>query len=436
MIQPQLLNLVSNLQDKALPNKGRSNSRPVQKHDFGNIMDMGGNTLSESAVADLSTLQPGTLSYQEEDTSSLRYDLLKTWPIHPENEEPFSFLVLAPIMPPVVQVDDFSPSLITENVLQIMDDLVFILEGNYNDTNVNKEIVPLLAKLSEILRQAEQPLPPEFTEELEEVMARMPQTFLIAEKPQQTAKLTHFIETLRGYLCPPGNANERSHIPPLPQEESMPAIRTIASTMVDSGQAAFTKDEEFSRSFSFTREAGQAIIEEASFNIAPARIAFAERFGLAAQHDQPFTIQNLFSAMVERIISLPEASPHMEISLKPDHLGKLNIDLRLGENGLSARILTSDEGVRNLLAAHIDRLSDTLAERGMRLDNVEVIYAALSEQSFGQRQGADEEAWESSGRPALGQIEPANEAPQENTYDVPPIGYNGEWGYNSVEYFA
>ncbi|MCL1905667.1 MAG: flagellar hook-length control protein FliK, partial [Clostridiales bacterium] len=138
------------------------------------------------------------------------------------------------------------------------------------------------------------------------------------------------------------------------------------------------------------------------------------------------------------IVSLPEASPHMEISLKPEHLGKLIIDLRLGENGLTAKIVAANENVRNLLAAHIDRLSDTLTQRGINLENVEVVYTALSDKAFGQQQPEGQKARENSSRENA-RIKPAEalgSLPWENVYDLPLMEVDPDWGLSSVEYRA
>jgi hypothetical protein len=355
----------------------------------------------------------------------------------PEESEPTTNLyILLPLTPQLDPSLILTPSDGPALPLQILDTIVAILEGNQSNIllNINKEIVPLLAELQHTLQQAEQPLPPEFAEMLEEVMARTPPTEDIREAPPALAALNNFITTLRAYLCPPGNVNEHQNSAAPPAEFNPYAGTEALIRPLE--QRSAPADAEFSRGQPQAEQSANALPEGASFSIAPARLAFAEHFSAPnTQAPQPLSAENLLSAMVERIVSLPAAEPHLEISLKPDHLGKISIDLQLGANGLNAKILASDEGVRNLLAAHLQRLSDTLAERGIRLENLEVAYSALNDKAFDRRQPQEQEARQKSANTLIKLAEPLS-AVGDHIYDLPLYGEELDWGSSSLEYLA
>ena len=433
MNQPQPINLVPNLQAQAMPKVRKGGGRAARTGKFEDIINLGGSSFRHQQK-DFAVKMPEVLKGQTQEVPDIADMPLKPWYKPQPEEEPARLYILTPV-PPLIEVDlDFISADQTPKPLQILETIVSVLEGNNSNILINKEIVHLLAEFQQVLQIEEQALPQELATALKEVMARMPQTEDIAEMPRKLAHLTNFIAKMRGYLCPPENANDDQTMTVAQEAEFMPTAPVAASS-----QTAYGEDEAFNEGQPKTEESVQDLPHGASFTIAPARIAFAERLSLtAAQTAQPLTTENIFSAMVERIVSLPEASPHMEISLKPDHLGKLVIDLRLGDNGLSAKILVGDEGVRNLLSAQINRLSETLAERGIRLENVDVVYTALSDTAFGERQHGDEEAHKSAkgGKAHIAPAEPLTALLWENVYDLSLMGDDTDWGISSVEYRA
>ena len=432
MIQPQNISLVPSLQANPARVAGSGGQHETRAGMFEDIMNPGG--IQSRPKADITGRSPDAQRGCAAQNTAEKP--LKPWPKVQPEEDPVTLYILTPIPPPPEPPLDFIPLDKPLWPLQILDTIVSILEGNNSNILINKEIVPLLAELKQALDLEEQPLPPELEEKLTEVMARTPQTEDIAETPRKLVQLTNFIATLRGYLCPPENVNEQQTEVDLPAEFASPAPAAVAAT--NGSEQTAQKESAFSQGQTKAKESDQTLPEGASFVIAPIRVSFAEHFSPAAQPVQPLTVENLFDTLIERIVSLPEAEPHMEISLKPDHLGKLVIDLRLADNGLSAKILTTDEGVRNLLAAHINRLSDTLAERGIRLENVEVVYTALSDRAFDRQQPGGEEARGSTLRKntALRLAEPLSAAQLENIYGQPLYMDGFDWEVSSVEYRA
>ncbi len=92
------------------------------------------------------------------------------------------------------------------------------------------------------------------------------------------------------------------------------------------------------------------------------------------------TTDQLLPTLVERMVFMDGEAPRLEIALKPDHLGSVTVELVLGEQGLTAKLSASDEGVRNLLSAQMHSLAQTLEEKGIRVAEFEVAYAPLSDQ--------------------------------------------------------
>ncbi|MCL1976141.1 MAG: flagellar hook-length control protein FliK [Firmicutes bacterium] len=437
MIQPQILNLVANLPNKPLPKAGSGLLRQMPKGDFAFVISRENKALNEpeAVLLNKEPLKPDIQKMEDLADTPLKQKLSLQ-----EKDLPYDLYIVAALAAPTLPLLDTVPLAMPSLLLSQLDDLVSILEGNQSITTFNKEIVPLLTKLLQTLQQTKLTLPSEFADDLKEVMARMPKTDSLAEMPLQKATLIRFAETLRGYLCPLENANESPHTLSYLPEEHVNLNHLTASLTSLNEQATFTQEETFSQGQFEEKEGNSSaeVLPGASIIYAPVRLAFAERFNMALQTSRPLSAENVFLAMVERIEALPGADPHMEISLKPAHLGKLSIDLRLGENGLSAKILADDENVRNLLASQINRLSETLALRGVRLENIEILYSALSDRAFAERHGAGEEAGKGAKRDSAKNliVEPLNAPPQDNIYELPLSGYELAWDVSSVEYRA
>jgi len=455
MTQTQLINLVPNLQAGPVQ-AAKNNGYKDAKTDFHDMLNPGsvklnrqpgyadgraeatkGQTAQGQAPQDQTADKAGPSSAKPWHKQKLGVRPEQTVAQQPEQaqeQDPTTQYILSLVTPPAEAAQNLTKN---DTALQLVDTIVSILEGSQSNILIDKEIVPLLTQLQQTLQQTEQPLPAEFAALLEE-MARTPQAEDLTETPQKLAKLSQFLETLRGYLCPPENANENQVRQPAQTVEFTPVITPAAQSAEPQGGNDADLQEGFRQDQAKTADS-KALPENASFQIDPVRLAFSDKLSAAAAPvAQPLTAENLFSAMVERIVSLPESQPHMEISLKPDHLGKLTIDLVMGDNGLTAKIMASDEGVRNLLAAHVNRLSDTLAEKGIRVENVEVIYTALDDKAFGRQQQGGQEARDGNLRQnaKLGSAEAVTATPWENAYDQPLYGDGLDWGLSSVEYRA
>ena len=438
MIQPQLITLASNLRAAAPDSDKNGEKRLARQESFEDIMNMDRPTVKRPPKF-LSGSKPPGLTARADDLAEEPYQ-----PPATEQQAPDNLYILYPPVQLPAAPPDFTgrPLAQAQAQPQIEDAIIAIPEGNHSNILFNKEIVPLIAKLQQALAQmdySEQPLPPELEEMFqEEVLARMPQIKDITPTPPQADELAGFSVSPRGSSCPPGNVNDEQNLPVAPPAEFLPPAqqtKTASAPFSHSG----SEDTAFKQNPPPAAESSAILAEGASFTIEPARLAFGERFNAAAaQALKPLTADNLFAAMIERVVSLPEAEPHMEISLKPEYLGKLTIDLRLSAGGLNAKIIASDENVRNLLAAQVNRLSDSLAERGIRLENVEIIHTALNDAAFGRREPEGQEERENgrsyNSRP--GPPDTLPELPIENAYGWPLLANDPYGSLSSVEYRA
>lgn len=429
MLQPQLINLVPNLQNSAVK-PGRNAMRETGL--FGDMLNQGSAALPQGLPGAKGPAKPQAALPNEKQQDLPQEDNIYTFPYltQPIAEQPDATAELAEkvwVPHPKLQ--------------QITQALVSILKGYPNNMPADAEIVPLLEEYARQLAQLEQPLSPKAQELqalLEEVLARTPQNQDIAETMQQVDKLAEFIKMLRGNPSPLENANED----PAELDQTTEEAEIIPLKPTHQGQAqAHTRSgggEDKAGPKQTEKPPGEINItaQHTRIDIAPPKVYFAEYLASAAEpRFTQLTPDSLFDAMVERIVQLPGAEPRMEISLKPDHLGKISVELTLTDNGLSAKIIANDEGVKNLLAAHINRLSETLAEKGIRVENVEVIYSALADKPFDQRQPGEQQGQNNQNRNGpLWSAHEAVPAGWENAYDMPL--YTDEWGDSSVEYRA
>jgi flagellar hook-length control protein FliK len=89
----------------------------------------------------------------------------------------------------------------------------------------------------------------------------------------------------------------------------------------------------------------------------------------------------------------------LNIRLTPEHLGTLNIEL-ISKNGeLSAKIMTSSLGAKEMMESHIHLLKNNLSTSHIQLDRV-VVVDQSPEQGFTQ-QGSNSGQQQDRGRPPL-----------------------------------
>lgn len=67
-----------------------------------------------------------------------------------------------------------------------------------------------------------------------------------------------------------------------------------------------------------------------------------------------------------------ENQTKVTIILKPENLGKINLELVNGKGGLTAQITADSEQVKEILNKHLDSLKDTLGNQGINVNNVNI----------------------------------------------------------------
>ena len=77
-----------------------------------------------------------------------------------------------------------------------------------------------------------------------------------------------------------------------------------------------------------------------------------------------------------------EGTQEFEITLKPEHLGKLSIKLTQDGDGIKAHIKAADAAVRNMLSNETASLQTMLKEKGIAVTQIDVTYEASSSLAF------------------------------------------------------
>lgn len=78
-----------------------------------------------------------------------------------------------------------------------------------------------------------------------------------------------------------------------------------------------------------------------------------------------------------------ESTTRVTIVLKPESLGKINLELINGKDGLTARMTTESAQVKELLDKNINELSSTLGKQGINVNNVSIKVAETQDASNG-----------------------------------------------------
>ena len=217
---------------------------------------------------------------------------------------------------------------------------------------------------------------------LSEDMARMPQTGSLEMKSNQSQ-----LEELYAQEENKQNATMVSGDDPCPLEnENDNAVSSKGKTDKDDAMLG-TKDVQ-------EQEQARSMPIAQMVDITPEKIASAQKMDAQMEMAPPVSSDNLFEALVEKMeMSQSAGSDQLEIQLKPEHLGKVSIQLSLGDHGLQAKITADNMGIRNMIGGQITQLIESLAEKGIRVSQVDVVYTGVSsDQSFSKQSQSGREA--------------------------------------------
>ncbi len=101
--------------------------------------------------------------------------------------------------------------------------------------------------------------------------------------------------------------------------------------------------------------------------------------------------QQVARQVAERLTShdLKQGSDQISLKLSPEHLGNLQLNLRMDEQSLKLEIVAEHRSVRDALLQQADSLRETLAKQNIRMDSFDVStgnYGSLPQQSQQWRQ--------------------------------------------------
>lgn len=253
-------------------------------------------------------------------------------------------------------LDSASPDLAPHDLAPLdSQPLISVLEGNM-DISVPDQETPA----------AEEPAEP-----VEETTARMPLT----TEPETVEEPAEKQVSENESLCPLENENE---------------VRETAEKQSGSFDTESSDEQPNDEPIETNAMPVQQVVD-----ITPERIN-AEELLEASVPERPVTTDNLFDAMVDKIqMSTQSDVTEMQIQLKPEFLGKVSIQLSLGADGLQVRIKAEDMNVKSLIASQLSVLSETLSDKGIKINQLEVVYTDVSEQQFDQSQSQQQSRQES-----------------------------------------
>jgi flagellar hook-length control protein FliK len=156
-------------------------------------------------------------------------------------------------------------------------------------------------------------------------------------------------------------------------------------------QAADTADQSTADTMTATAgESDAATTATAAFQLGEAPKAVQTQTAAAKTENTAGTAQASQYAkenaanIVEKIsVMAKDGIQECDISLKPEHLGKLTIKLTMDSDGIKAHIKAADNTVKGLIADQIPALQESLKEKGIQLTHVEVTF---EKPMFGQEQ--------------------------------------------------
>lgn len=155
--------------------------------------------------------------------------------------------------------------------------------------------------------------------------------------------------------------------------------------------------------------------------------------------EAPVKPENLFQELVSRAEILQNAARStMSITLNPEHLGKVALEVAVDAAGLHVKINAEDSGVRGMLNTQITALIETLEQRGLAVAEVEVIQTGMEFNHSTFKEGSDNYQKKSSSKPSKGKIDGIKSGNETTYYTTLPdiMDYYMEAGVSSVEYTA
>lgn len=104
--------------------------------------------------------------------------------------------------------------------------------------------------------------------------------------------------------------------------------------------------------------------------------------GVQTQNNKELNKSEIMSQIYNKLDNLKdEATTKITIVLKPENLGKINLELMNGKDGLTAKMTTDNAQVKELLDKSLNGLKDALASQGVSVNTVTVKVEEAQKQS-------------------------------------------------------
>ncbi len=108
----------------------------------------------------------------------------------------------------------------------------------------------------------------------------------------------------------------------------------------------------------------------------------------------PAQTQELFDQIVERAkLMVKLSSSEMNIDLKPDSLGKLSIKVLVEDGLVTARFITDNHQVKQMLESNLTHLRQNLENQGLKVDRTEVEVQVGNQQDFSGMSDWNRDNW-------------------------------------------
>ena len=164
------------------------------------------------------------------------------------------------------------------------------------------------------------------------------------------------------------------------QQEAQPAQELAAQAQEDAkdGQAGqdAKKDAQPQKTEILTGQAHAQAAAQAQTNIwGNANSNVSQLQYHVPKAEQSAVQRNIVTSIVDNITTATDkGTTEMVVQLKPEHLGGLAITLSMGDDGITAKMVTSQQSVQHMIQSQIGALQDTLNEKGIQVVHMEVIY--------------------------------------------------------------
>ena len=171
-----------------------------------------------------------------------------------------------------------------------------------------------------------------------------------------------------------------------------------------------------------------------SEGIKPEQFRADQQMQQAAQN-APVKADNLFDEMVSRLETMQtEDQRSVTIQLKPEFLGKVELEIAMNAAGLHVKISAMDSGIRGMISGQINALIESLTNKGIAVADVEVVYTGVNNGAF--KENKEGQTQNNRSKRGLREVDPAEGAEYYAARSVGTLEYYLEAGVSSVEYSA